>query len=114
MKFFQIVLLSMCVLLTSCSYFDTDETIEVTSADLQEPVVQEPVYDPIKVEAVIYQKTDGAVSIYDLDVDESAAETAFLPYSLEDPSVAVTGAVQPEKSVLIYPIDHGMRNTLKP
>jgi len=103
------VLLSVLIL-GACSYFDAKETIEVTSADLEEEVV---FIDENSVENVFYRKTDGAVEIYNLDVSEQEAVDNFVPFAKPQPQKDVS-AMEINPSVEIYPIDVPMQKTLKP
>ena len=103
------VLLSVLVL-GACSYFDTGETIEVTSEDLDQEVV---FVDENNVENLFYKQTDGAVEIYNLDVSEQEAVDNFVPFA--KPSAAKDASViEIEPGVEIYPIDIPMQKTLKP
>ena len=96
------ILVFACVL-TGCSYFDTGETIEVTSEGMEEqPVVEE----SRAVEDLIYNRSEGSVEIYNLD---GAAER----YSNSE-DVRRNSGVTMNPNVEIYPIDLGMQKTLQP
>lgn len=107
-------ILASLMLLASCSYFETEEVIEVTSKDLsmEEPIVEEPKLDAHSVENIIYRQSEGAVQIYNLDVSKETAAEGFGPSATRDSRPA--GAVDMAPSVEIYPIDVPMQKTLKP
>ena len=114
------VLLSVTVL-ASCSYFNTNEDLVVTSKDLDPNEVQ--FQDPYmalnptradSVERIIYKDTYGSVAIYDLDVSEEEASRSMGPINPPLNTTTHNGAVHMSESVEVYPIDVSMQNALKP
>ncbi len=97
------------LLLASCSYFNTEETIEVTSEGLESDTYGS---DEFAVENVIYQKSKGSIEIYNLDLDGQSAENNFTPLDQPEPSQSKGLVMNP--GVEIYPIDIPMQKTLKP
>lgn len=108
-------ILASLMVLTSCSYFNTNDELSVSSKDLnaEEIVVEEPALGDYSVENIIYRKSKGAVEIYNLDVSEETAAESFSP--LGGPETARSaGALTMNPGVEIYPIDVPMQKTLKP
>jgi len=105
----RIFIIASVLVLAGCSYFDTGERIEVTSQDLD----NEPVFvDGNGFEQIVYQKTDGAVEVYNLDMDEQDAINSFP--ALHGPQEKSEDAMSMNSSVEVYPIDIPMQKTLKP
>ena len=104
-------MVSAVALLASCSYFDTEETIEVTSEglEMEEPA---PVIDENSVERIIYRQTEGAVEVYNLDLTPEDAADVFAPAEELEGTSADALVINP--GVEIYPIDIPMQKTLKP
>jgi len=105
----RICILSVVALLGACSYFDTGETIEVTSEGME---MDAPIADNGDVGNIIYRKTEGAVEIYSLDKSMEDAVNAFAP--LDGPAPSQSNGLVMSPSVEIYPIDIPMQKTLKP
>jgi len=105
----RVCILMAVMTISACSYFDTGETIEVTSEGLESSA---PAFDEHDVGNVIYRQTEGAVEVYNLDKSAEDAADAFAPLDTPQPSNSNGLVINP--SVEIYPIDIPMQKTLKP
>jgi len=108
-QFKCVCILAAVFLMAGCSYFDTGETIEVTSENLAAPaqVVNEHSFSQL-----VYNNTDGAVRVFDLDKTPEDALNSFEP--LDMPVDNRPRGLNMRPSVEIYPIDIPMQKTLKP
>ena len=105
----RICILISVLFVSACSYFDTGDTIEVTSEGLEEVA---PAVDEYDVGNIVYRETEGSVQVFDLDKSPADAEAAFV--ELDRPAEVDSNGLVMNPSVEIYPIDIPMQKTLKP
>ncbi len=114
-------ILASLMVLTSCSYFNTNEELSVSSKDLNledlnpaEEVVEDDAFKWAKVQSITRRKPKGVVEVYDLDLSEAAVLEKLAPALNERKAAGYAGALMMSPRVEIYPIDVSMQKTLKP
>lgn len=115
-------ILASLMVLTSCSYFSTNEELSVSSKDLSSEelraiegrVVEDPSFKWSKVQRIARHKPKGTVEIYDLDVSEEEAMREYAPSINEREAARSAGVLIMSPGVEIYPIDISMQRTIKP
>lgn len=113
MKVFNRVgVMASVVVLASCSYFSTGETIEVTSESLDANAVR--AVNSQSIENIVYTKSKGSVEIYNLDLSEAEAAEDFEQLNTRVGDGRSANGMEISNGVEVFPIDIPMQNTLKP
>ncbi|MCE7885952.1 MAG: hypothetical protein DYH13_00390 [Alphaproteobacteria bacterium PRO2] len=106
-----LVILGSASLLAACSYFDTGETVDVStekpaeSVDLTSGQVQSQVLDPVEyrdVADVIYRSSDGRVEVFPLDGEDWRASESDMNDVPGPQSSAGPLDIQPVTAVPVY------------